>query len=211
MNGIRQGFSDKERQGFSRNKQIIAPFTDSGRFRVRILRPWELKEFIKVIPKKEYKTMFEFLLYTGMRYVEAREVKFQPDLFDGERNIHLTPELIRKKKCKIKDRYVKLNPVGKRVAEDYFKLKKGLPNNNTWRDNLKRWADYAGIDHSYLSVKTTRKTWESYLVHTYPELRDAIFISQGHTELVALKNYVNLPFTEKDKQEMMYFVSGWNG
>jgi len=178
---------------------------------VRILRPWEVKKLLDAIPKKYHKIQFEFLLYTGMRYVEAMEIKHRPDLFEGD-NIHLTPELIRKPKCKIKDRYVKLNPVGRKVAEEYFDLKQDLPGHwNAWRDNLKRWAKHAKLDPQHLSVKTTRKTWESYLVFTYPEKRDAIFISQGHTALVALKNYINLPFSEHNKQNMIRYVAGWQG
>jgi len=208
MNNETQGFLGNETQGFFKNEKIIAPYTNSGKYRVRILRPWELKALINVIPKKYSKVQFEFLFYTGMRYVEAQAVKDRPDLFENE-NIHLTPELIRKKKCKIKDRYVKLNPVARRVAEDYLNLKKNLPNNNTWRENLERWAIKAKIDPSFFSVKTTRKTWESYLVFSYPHLRDAIFVSQGHTELTALKNYINLPFSQKDREDMIKYVAGW--
>jgi integrase len=202
-----KGFNTTQSKGFSKN--IIAPYTKSGKLRVRIFRPDELKALVKAIPKKYSKVQFEFLFYTGMRYVEAQAVKDRPDLFDGD-NIHLIPKLIKKPKCTIKDRYVILNPVGKRVAEEYFKLDKPLPHWNTWRENLARWARMAGFDISHMSSKTLRKTWESYLITIYPEFRDAIFVSQGHTELVALKNYVNLPFTQEDKEKMLPFVSGWN-
>jgi len=210
MESKTQGFLGNETQGFLREQKIIAPYTNSGKYRIRILRPWELKKLIEAIPKKYGKIQFEFLLYTGMRYIEAQAVKDRPDLFEGE-NIHLTPNIIKKVKCRIKDRYVKLNPVGRRVAEDYLSIKKSLPNNNTWRENLERWALLAKIDSSYFSVKTTRKTWESYLIFTYPHLRDAIFVSQGHTELTALRNYVNLPFTQQDREEMLKYVAGWEG
>jgi len=202
-----KGFSPDKSKGFEHIEQIIAPFTSSTRA-VRILRPWELKKLLKAIPRKTSKTQFEFLLYTGMRYVEAKEIIKRRDLFDGN-NIHLTPAFIRKPKCKIKDRYVKLSPVGVKVAENYFDNNKLLPHHNTWRENLERWALLAKIDPSYMSTKTTRKTWESYLIFTYPHLRDAIFVSQGHTELVALRNYVNLPFTQQDKDDMRKFVAGW--
>lgn len=209
MNDITQGFNNNQTQGFFKNELIIAPYTHSGKFRVRILRPWELSQILKAIPKKEYQTMFEFLFYTGMRYIEAQLVKDRYDLFDGE-NIHLIPTIIRKPKCTIKDRYINLNPVAQRVAEDYFKLNVSLPHNNTWVQNLKRWALNGNIDPSFLSVKTTRKTWESYLMTVYPHLRDKIFINMGHTDLVALKDYVNLPFSQKNKENMMKYVAGWD-
>lgn len=208
MNDNTKGFIYQDTKGFCQPERIIAPFTDSGKYRVRIFRPWEVKAVIGAIPKKYSKTQFEFLFYSGMRYIEAQAVRDRPDLFDGE-NIHLTPTIIKKPKCKIKDRYVKLNPVGRKVAEDYFNLKKTLPHWNTWRENLERWSKKANIDSSYMSSKTLRKTWESYLISTYPYWRDAIFISQGHTELVALKNYVNLPFSQTDKDDMRRYVAGW--
>lgn len=205
MNGITKGLQYQDTKGF---EKIIAPFTNTGKFQIRILRPWELKALVQAIPKKESKNQFEFLFYSGMRYVEAQAILDRPDLFDGE-HIHLTPNIIKKPKCTIKDRYVKLNPVGRRVAEDYFKQKKPLPHWNTWRENLERWALKGKIDPSFMSVKTTRKTWESYLILTYPQWRDAVFISQGHTELVALRNYVNLPFSQVNKDNMRRYVAGW--
>lgn len=199
------GFNNKDTKGFS----VIAPFTHSGKFRVRIFRPNELTALIKAIPKPSYRTMFEFTLYSGMRYIEAQLIKPYPELFE-DRYIHLIPGITAKKpKCTIRDRYVKLNPVGIRVAEQYFKLDKKLPNINTWRENITRWCNIAKINTSFISAKSSRKTWESYLMSTYPFKRDEIFISQGHTELTALRNYVNLPFTEEDKEAMVRYVAGW--
>ena len=187
INDVTKGLDYQNTKGFGYVEKIIAPFTNSGKFRVRILRPQELTKLVKAIPKDYSKTQFEFLLYCGMRYIEAQAILDRSDLFDGE-NIHLTPNIIKKPKCTIKDRYVKLNPVGRKVAESYFKNKKPLPHMNTWRENLTRWATEAKIDPSYMSVKTTRKTYESYLISIYPIRRDEIFISQGHSELTALKN-----------------------
>ena len=199
------GYGYRDTKGFS----IIAPFTPSGKFRVRIWRPDELDKLIKAIPKPEYRTMFEFTLYTGMRYIESQLIKDYPELFE-DKYIHLIPGIAAKKpKCTIKDRYVKLNPVGIKVAEDYFKLKKKLPNINTWRENVTRWCKLAKIDSNYISVKSSRKTWESYLMSIYPLKRDEIFISQGHSELTALKSYINLPFTESNKDGMIKYVAGW--
>lgn len=205
MNDMTKGFDSKQSKGF----KIIPAYTRSGKFAVRILRPSELTKLIKAIPKDYCRTQFEFLLYTGVRYVEAQNVFNRPDLFDGTQ-IHFVPGIITKKpKATQSHRYVKLAPVGRKVVQDYFKLKKKLPHMNTWRENLARWCNIAKIDPSYMSVKSTRKTYESYLMSIYPQRRDEIFISQGHTELTALKNYVNLPFTQQDKDEMIKYVAGW--
>jgi len=36
-----------------------------------------------------------------------------------------------------------------------------------------------------------------------------IALSQGHTELTQLRHYANLPFLDKDREEMKEFVVGW--
>jgi hypothetical protein len=43
----------------------------------------------------------------------------------------------------------------------------------------------------------------------FPERTLEIALSQGHTELTQLKHYANLPFLDKDKEEMKEFVMGW--
>jgi len=207
MEGINKGLDNNISKGFSEN--IIAPFTGSGRERVRLLRPWELKKLLQAIPKRHHKVMFEFLFYTGMRYIEAREIQSRPDLF-SDSSIHLTPNFIRKPKCKVKDRYVILNPIGKRVAEDYFRLDKSLPKHwGSWVENLERWCVKAGIDPSYMSTKTTRKTWESYLFTTFPNHREEIYKSIGHTAMTALDFYVGLPYSVENKRNMMKYTAGW--
>jgi len=40
----------------------------------RILRPSECKKIIDQIPKLEHETQFKMLLYSGMRFIEARRL-----------------------------------------------------------------------------------------------------------------------------------------
>ena len=47
------------------------PILKSG---IRVLRPGEAKMLMAAIPKIEYKVMFQTLLYTGLRYVEAQRL-----------------------------------------------------------------------------------------------------------------------------------------
>ena len=57
-------------------------------------------------------------------------------------------------------------------------------------------------------IKSFRKTWESWCITIYKENVYHIFLSQGHDELTALKHYLNLPFTQQDKQQMSKYVGG---
>jgi len=176
----------------------------------RVFRPYEVKKLIDVIPKRYHRIMFEALLYTGMRYVELMRLKQKPEMFKPNSNrIHLDKFAIRKKKIKIKERYVILNPIGKRVIESYLELDKELPTHNDWRADLKRWCCKANMLDTHLSTKSTRKTWESWLVTTYPQYTHIIFLSQGHDAMTALKHYVTLPYSPQDKMDMKEYVYGW--
>jgi len=175
---------------------------------VRVLRPKEARLLISSIPKDTYVTMFEALLYTGMRYSEVKWLWNNPTAFTGA-HIHLTKTAIKKKKIKVKERYVHLNPIGRRIVKAFLQIDKELPTYKTWTENLQRWAFRAGISPKRLGPKTTRKTWECWLVHYYPTLTPQIFLSQGHDTLTALKHYVNLPFNKDDKTSMGEFVGGW--
>lgn len=177
---------------------------------VRVFYPWELKKFISAIPKRELRTNFEALLYSGMRYVEAERLLEKPEMYmQSKGRIHLDDFAIRKKKVRIKERWVVLNPIGRRVIETYIEAHHPLPSYNVWTDNLIRWSGMAGLKSDRLSPKSTRKTWECYLMTKYPVYSNHIFLSQGHSDLVALKHYVNLPFDEQDKRDMEEFTYGW--
>ena len=177
---------------------------------VRVLRPWEVKKLIDAIPNKYQRLKFEALLYTGIRYVEANRLLEKPRMFEpGNNRIHFDSYAIRKKKIDMKERYVILSPVAKRIIESFIDAGKELPGYDVWRDDLKRWAKNAGIPPNRLGPKTTRKTWESWLVTYYPHFTNHIFLSQGHNTLTALVHYVTLPFNEKDRNDMKEFVYGW--
>ena len=177
--------------------------------KVRILRPWEAKKLIAAIPKHEYQTMFKALLFTGMRYIELKRFQKYPEWFDGE-FIHLPDQkATRKAKRKQKERWVRLNPRGQEIVRAFINIKKPLPSYVDWTSDLGRWAKYAGISPEYLGPKTTRKTWESWLVFCFEHKLLHIVNSQGHTLATALKHYVNLPFTKEDEKDMSEFVGGW--
>jgi len=179
------------------------------RSKTRIFRPFEVEMLKDAIPKLDYVNKFEVLLYTGMRYIEVLRLYKHPEWFDGE-IVHLTKEASKKKKATISERYVHLNAVGKNVVAHYLKSKKTLPKNYaTWTENLRRWAIKAKLYPDLIGPKTTRKTWESWLVFYYPDKFNQIFLSQGHSQLTSLRHYLNLPFSSKDKEEMKKFVEGW--
>ncbi|TMI07819.1 hypothetical protein E6H34_07040 [Candidatus Bathyarchaeota archaeon] len=78
-----------------------------------------------------------------------------------------------------------------------------------WSQNLERWAKRAWLDHVGLGPKTLRKSWESWLVASYPERVLEVFLSQGDTQMTALSHYLGLTCTQADKDAMLEYVSGW--
>lgn len=177
---------------------------------VRIFRPYELKILLNGITKFKYRIMFEALLFTGMRYVELQRLQRNHKWFDPVSGfVHLPKMAQRKKKQKQKERWVRLNPRGVDKISIFLELGKKLPAYVTWRKNLKKWCKNAELDDAGMSVKVTRKTWESWLVYYYPQNIVNIFKSQGHSEMTSLKHYIGLPFSEQDGKDMEEFVGGF--
>ena len=179
--------------------------TDGRNRQTRILRPHEVRSLINAIPKNEYKDKFEALLYTGARYTEMQQLYEHPPWFMGN-SIKMKSS---KPKAKHKERYIRLNSQGQRVITYFLRAKKNLPHYVVWGENLKRWAEEAGLDSTGISIKSTRKTWESWLVSTYPKQLEYIFLSQGHTMMTALQYYLMIPFTKEDIEEMKFYTEGW--
>ncbi|MBN1861370.1 MAG: site-specific integrase [Candidatus Thermoplasmatota archaeon] len=214
MNIIENVSSEKEKptenhmKSFSFDKKMWYPL---GREGTRILRPCEYKILYDAVPKKEYKTSLNALLLTGMRYVEMQRFQEHPQWFDGM-FIHLPEEAVLKHERKQIERDIRLNPLGRTVISYFLDINLRLPSWQTWRDNLKRWSLKAGLNQSIdypLSVKTTRKTWESWLLAVYPGRITEITLSQGHTTITSINHYLNIAFTEEDKRDMRDFVDGW--
>jgi len=172
----------------------------------RIFRPGEIEKIIEAIPKQEYKVKFEALLFSGARYTEMQWLYKHPKFFDG--NTIKMPK--RKPKQIYDERYIRLNSHGKRAVSYFLRSKKNLPSDYaTWIENLHRWCDIAGVEKDGVSTKSTRKTWESWLVTMYPKQLEYIFLSQGHNTLTALKFYLMIPFTQEDINNIKYYTDGW--
>ena len=176
--------------------------------KTRILRPAELKALINAIPKTEYRDKFEALFFTGSRYVEMRWLYKHKKAF-MKSSIRI-PTVLFKPKAVHSERYIRLNTNGQRAVEYFLRGSKNLPEYySDWNRNLQRWCEIAGLDPEGVTTKTTRKTWESYLVAKYPKQLEYIFLSQGHNSLTALKFYLMLPFNDQDLAEMDFFTMGW--
>lgn len=175
---------------------------------VRILRPNEYEALLQAVTKKHHRTMLQTLLYTGMRYIELKRFQEYPNWFTSE-FIHLPKIADRKVHRTQPERWVRLNQQGRIVVEYFLQLKDELPAYQNWRDNMRRWAKNARLDMTGMSVKTTRKTWESWLMFCYPGYMADVTLSQGHDTVTSIQHYLNMPFTEVDHIMMKNYTEGW--
>lgn len=180
---------------FGKSKQEIA-----------ILKPEEMKQLLKHIPKYKHQIQIKALLYSGARYVELKRLYNNPEWFDGK-FIKLNAG---KPQAQMTQRYIHLNPQGREVISSFINLKSNLPSYATMDENIKRWCNKGGIDSKGVCSKSFRKTWESWLVYYYPYLQMSIMMSQGHTSTTSITHYLNLAFTEEDKIYMREFVDNWS-
>ena len=179
---------------------------------VRILTPQEYDAIRDSAKRYYHQVMLDAALYTGMRYVELQRFQNHPEWFQKDRRaIYLPPEAQQKKERKFKDRYVYLSNVGMYAVQYFLSLKERLPSIQAWNKNLKRWAEKAGLDLTGISAKTTRKTWESWLVTSFPDKIPLICMNQGHTEVTSMNHYQQLPFTNAEKEEIRVRTAGWMG
>ena len=179
------------------------------RMKTRILRPIEY-EILRSNANPKYRVLFDTALLTGMRVVELRIFLQNPIWFDGT-FIHLPRVAIKKKKATINQRWVHLSSRGRAVVENVHQILNGtkIPSESAISRYMKRCALQGGIDGNGMNMKMFRKTWESWLIASYPDRKEEVFLSQGHTSLTALQHYVNLPFTEEDKLKMKEWTEGW--
>jgi len=178
----------------------------------RPLRPGEY-ELLRKELKEDGRAYFDGLLVTGMRHREYQLFLMHPEWFDGN-FINLPRIAIKKHRATIKQRYVHLSTKGKTILEYIFPVLKDAPishaTNQSLNIRLERAAYRAGISPFGLNVKAFRKTWESWLVTIYPDKKTEIYLSQGHTEMTSLNHYLNLAFTQEDKNKMLEWVSGFD-
>ena len=182
-----------------------------------------LKKKTRILPPDEYRALrgalrtrhqilLDGLLFTGMRGEEFWRFTEHPEWFDHEKGvIHLPASAILKKRVKQKERDVYLSNWGLQVIERLFDHEIQRISRVSLRADLKRAARRANLSIEGITPKMSRKTWESWLVASYPTMTIQIALSQGHSDLTALKHYLNISFTSQEKEDMKKYVTGFCG
>lgn len=172
-----------------------------GIMKTLILRPKEFKEIIKGCDRR-HQIMFSALLFTGMRYEEMLRFREHREWFDGQ-FVHLPAGMGEKKALRVDpERWIRLSYRGREAIESLFDIE--LPT----IQSLNSYVRY-NFHIPHFSMKTFRKTYESWLVYYFQGKEVHIAQSQGHDTFTQFRHYLNLPFTDDDKSDMKEFVEGW--
>lgn len=185
----------------------------------RVLTPDEVTAIQNVITKPSARALFDLMLYTGLRLSEVKQIAENPAIFDEKRKIITITSS--KKASTQKTRNVHLCENGVMAIKAFIENPKVPSSPTAWQMNLMRWCRSARLEpltgkdvtdngNIYgITVRTTRKTLESWLLTAYPDRSVYVALSQGHTVLVQLQHYLNLSYTEEERQAIRDQVKGW--
>ena len=183
----------------------------------RVLTPEEAYQTRAVIEKPSARALYDLMLYTGLRLAEVKQLAENPGIFDHERRT-ITIKSGKAKASQI-SRNVCLSDKGLLAVEEYLKTPSVPKSPSVWQNNLIRWAQRARLttlpgqeqssNPTGITVRTSRKTWESWLLADYPDKVINIVLSQGHTETTALRHYFNISWTQAEREAIKEQVKGW--
>lgn len=177
---------------------------------IRILNVSEYKKLLSVIPKKIHINIFDILMMTGIRYEEMLRLYDNENWYMRDLNlIHLPEEAMGKAERKQLERDISPLPISFPLMMDIFFENRRPPTQVTWDTNMKRWAEKAGMSPFGMSVKTTRKTLESWMYEAGVE-QNKICLRQGHDSLTSLKHYQGRSFSDIEKYEIRKQLEAWN-
>lgn len=183
----------------------------------RVLSPAEASAIRSAIVRPSSRALFDILLYSGLRFSEVRQLAADPSIFDQERGMIA----IRSTKAKARQvgRNVILGDRGRAAVAAFLEAGAKVPAHVTaWQQNLIAWSKAAGLaplpgsaagNPAGITARTTRKTWESWLLAACPAEITRITLSQGHNETIALRHYLNVSWTVEEREAIQVEVTGW--
>jgi integrase len=177
---------------------------------VRVFTPAEVDALVGAIKQPHHRTLFNVLLWTGMRYVEVQRLHEHPEYVLQTRGyIDLPFDAARKKKGKRTPPQRQV-PIPQQLAGElpYFFRNPAPPTVQVWGRNLKRWAVAAGIGNEGVSPKSTRKTIESWMVVIDMPM-NKVCLRQGHDSATSLGYYQNMAFTYDEVAEIKRRLASW--
>jgi integrase len=190
--------------------------------RVMVLTPKDYNKLRDGFKQTEHKLIFDGMLYSSMRVEEFWRFIQHPEWFNYDRMCIILPPSATLKLTtggvKQKGRTILLSALGVRIIRDVLdavragKIKK--ISSRGWNDDLTRAARRAGFqydENALIVPKMTRKTYISWLMAVIPEDGLRITNSSGHTSTTMIEHYLNLAFTNDERNEIRMHIQGWGG
>ena len=176
---------------------------------IRILTPVEYEALKSAIPTDRHKTILEILQITGMRYAEFIRLYDNKVWYNERRNIiHLPEEAqLKHKRTQLERNIHPLPSMFSYIFKDFIQGKRP-PLEATWNKNLQRWAKDAGINPYGVSVKTTRKTIESWQIVAGVN-ESTVCLRAGHDSVTSMKHYQGLAFSDKEIHDIKTKLTEW--
>lgn len=185
----------------------------------RVLTPKEYNKIRDGFRSQEHKLIFDGMLYSSMRVEEFWRFIEHPEWFNYDRMcIILPPSATLKVKVKQKGRTILLSALGVRIIRDVLDAVRSGKikhiSSRGWNDNITRAARKAGFQYDencLICPKMTRKTYISWLMAVIPDDGLRITASSGHTSTTMIEHYLNLAFTNEERNEIRMHIQGWGG
>lgn len=184
----------------------------------RVLTVDEANRIRAVIEKPTSKALYDLLLHTGMRLSEVKQLADNPAVFDKDRRSIAIKS--GKAAARQSGRNVCLSDKGVLAVQAYLDNPSVPASPGAWQKNLIRWAQRARLtalpgqeqsnNPTGITVRTSRKTLESWLLAAHPDKFPFIVLSQGHNEMVSIKHYLNMTWTKEERAAIKSEVIGWS-
>jgi integrase len=183
----------------------------------RVLTVDEANRIRAVIEKPSSRVFYDLMLHTGLRLSEVVQLRDNPAVFDQERRSIVIKS--GKTQASQSGRNVCLSDRGMQAVREYLALPSVPSSPSVWQRNLIRWAQRARLvalpgqeqsnNPTGITVRTSRKTLESWLLAAHPDKFPFIVLSQGHNELVSIRHYLNISWTKEEREAIKEQVRGW--
>ncbi|MDD3416587.1 MAG: site-specific integrase [Lachnospiraceae bacterium] len=176
---------------------------------IRIFTQKEYEIFKNCIKMESHKAIFDILLITGMRYAEMLRLYDHREWYNEKRNIiHLPEEAQKKHKRRQLERTIHPLPsMFNYMLKDFWESRRP-PLESTWNKNMQRWAQEARISPYGLSVKTSRKTIESWSI-VAGLVESTVCLRQGHDSLTSMRHYQGLAFSDDEQRDIKKQLTAW--
>jgi len=177
---------------------------------IRILTQKEYKHLREAIPKDHYKILFDILMVTGMRFEELLRLYNHKEWYNASKNLIHLPEMaqLKAKRKQLERTVFPLPSMFGYLLKDLWEGPKP-PAQTTFNKDLQRWAKLAGMNPYGISVKTSRKTIESWQVVS-GILESTVCLRAGHSEVTSMKHYQGLALSEDEKRDIKNQLIEWN-